>query len=363
VLIVCPVSILALPYSLKCRLKAVNFILPRMGDQQHFFQQVPSIGWFTMLWRTIDSTPKPPTLLSADPTFPQHPISPIGRVPAPAIPAFAQEYSTFLSNWFYDPTQPVTLAIPPFLFQQLLGKTLKGVELRTPQNALVGLVFCWSAGELCGKPTGLITWLCVHPTWRKRGIPNLLLRAMWRQAQPCPSFWFRNDGWLKSSLPPIHSETRIVRKRRGQQGYILKQIPTQLLLPALKSAWTLKYPGGVILDSATNMPRLLEAWQLSAPKGPLMTLFLQPTFELERKMQEPWCEVIAWLPHSELTPFSEQMYIEAICDGLPYTWIDAPSTLPHVESLWLQGGRSTWSAVGFDPGTPFQRPILSLQAA
>jgi hypothetical protein len=107
----------------------------------------------------------------------------------------------------------------------------------------------------------------------------------------------------------------------------------------------------------------LEAWQLSIPKGPLITLFLQPTFEVQRQTQEPWCEVIAWLPHSTLSLFSEQMYIEAICDGLPYTWIDAPRSMPHIESLWLQGGRSTWSAVGFDPGTPFQRSILPLQAA
>ena len=334
-----------------------------MGDQQHFFQHVPSIGWLTMLWRNIDSSPKPPALLSADSTFPLQPISPTGRAPTKAIPAFAQEYSTFLSNWFTDPTHPVSLVIPPALFQQLLGKTLKGVELRTPQNALVGLVFCWAAGELCGKPTGLITWLCVHPTWRKRGIPNILLRAMWQEAQPCPSFWFRNDGWLQSPLPPIFSESRIVRKRRGLQGYTLKRIPTQPLLTVLKSSWSLKHKDGLLLDSATLAPTLLEAWQLSAPKGNLMTLFLQPTFEVERKTQEPWCEVIAWLSHFELPPFSEQMYIEAICDGLPYTWIDAPSTMPHIESLWLHGGRTTWSAVGFDPGIPFQRPILSLQAA
>lgn len=345
--------------------------------EQHFFQQVPSVGWLTMLWRAIDSSPKPPSLLLADHTFPQQPSSPTGRPPAKATPAFAQEYSTFLSNWFTEPTHPVTLAIPPALFQQTLGTSLQGIELRTTQNALVGLVFCWKAGELCGKPTGLITWLCVHPTWRKRGVTNILLRAMWRQVHPCPSFWFRNDGWLKSSLPPIHTETRIVRKCRGQQGYSLKKVQVQHHLPALKTYWLSQHPEGLVLDS-TNTPPLLEAWQLIHQQKPMITLFLQPTFEVQRpteavksvevqvfqrQTQEPWCEVIAWLPHTELPPFSEQMYIEAICDGLPYTWIDAPSTMPHIDSLWIQGGRSTWSAVGFDPGTPFQRPILSLQAA
>lgn len=334
-----------------------------MTDQDHFFKDVPSVGWLAMLWRLIDSSPKPPTLLQSNSTFPKQPPSPTGRPPGPASPACANEYSMFLNNWFYDPKHPITLAIPPILFQYTLGKSLQGVELRTPQNTLVGLVFCWRAGELCGKPTGLITWLCVHPTWRKRGVTNVLLRAMWQQAQPCPSFWFRNDGWLKSALPPIYSELRIVRKRRGQQGYILKKVPVQPLLPALKSGWSLKHADGLILDSATQSSPLLEAWQLSTPKGPLMTLFLQPTFEIQRQTQELWCEVLAWHPHSEFSEFTEQMYIEAICDGLPYTWIDAPSSIPHIESLWLQGGRSTWSAVGFDPGTPFQRPLLPLQAA
>ena len=333
-----------------------------MTDQQHFFQQVPSVGWLAMLWRLIDSSPKQPALLLADQTFPYQPLSPTGQAPTPANPAFAQEYSTFLSNWFYDSTQPVLLAIPPALFQQTLGTTLQGVELRTPQRALVGVVFCWRLGELCGKPTGLITWLCVHPTWRKRGVTNVLLRTMWRQAQPCPSFWFRNDGWLKSSLPPIHTEVRIVRKCRGQQGYTLKKVNAQPILATLKINWQSKNPDGLVLDSATPPP-LLEAWQLIHHKKPMITLFLQPTFEVQRQTQQSWCEVIAWLPHSILSPFSEQMYIEAICDGLPHTWIDAPSTMPHVDSLWLQGGRSTWSAVGFDSGTPFQRPILSLSAA
>jgi hypothetical protein len=331
-----------------------------------------------MLWRLVDSSPKSPGLLLADTTFPQQPPSPSGRPPVPTNPAFAQEYSTFLSNWFYDPTHSVTLAIPPVLFQQMLGTSLQGIELRTPQNALVGVVFCWRLGELCGKPTGLITWLCVHPTWRKRGVSNVLLRAMWRHAQPCPSFWFRNDGWLQSSLPPIHTEPRIVRKCRGQQGYTLKKIAAQTLLTTLKTSWLQRNPTGLVLDSANQIPPLLEAWQLSHHQKPMITLFLQPTFEVQRpkeavksvelqvfqrQMYQPWCEVIAWLPHSTLSPFSEQMYIEAICDGLPYTWIDAPSTMPHIDSLWLQGGRSTWSAVGFDPGTPFQRSVLSLQAA
>lgn len=329
----------------------------------HFFQQAPSVSWLSMLWRLLDSTPKPSTLLPpADTHFPSQPLSPTGKPPQLARPEKAAEYSTFLANWFYLPTDPVTLYPPPQIFQNTLGKDLLGVELRTPQEALVGIVFCWRAGTLCGKPTGLITWLCVHPTWRKRGVTNVLLRAMWRTAQPCPSFWFRNDGWLKSSLPPIHSESRIVRKCRGQQGYSLKKVDAQPLLVALKEYWLRNNKTGLVLDP-DRKPPLLEAWQLSHHQKSVITLFLQPTFEFQRQTFQPWCEVLAWLPHTELPPFSEQMYIEAICDGLPYTWIDAPSTMPHIDSLWLSGGRSTWSAVGFDSGVPFQRPILAIQAS
>lgn len=328
----------------------------------HFFQLAPSVGWLQMLWRSIQRTPTPPALLAAPSQILIQPHSPTGKPPQSASPEKAAEYSTFLINWFYGPQDPVTLCPPPQLFQKSLGKDLLGIELRTPQQALVGVVFCWRAGSLLGKPTGLITWLCVHPSWRKRGVTNVLLRAMWKAAQPCPSFWFRNDGWLKSSLPPIHFESRIVRKCRGQQGYSLKKVAVQPLLSTLMTTWSQTHPSGLLLEPS-GPPPLLEAWQLSHHQKPVMTLFLQPTFEVQRHTHQPWCEVLVWLAHTELPAFSEQMYIEAICDGLPYTWIDAPSSMPHVDSLWLSGGYSMWSAVGFDSGTPFQRPVLAIQAA
>ncbi len=344
-----------------CRLKAINFIPTRMADQ-HFFQVAPSVSWLSMLWRLLDRTPKEPALLPAEPQFPQQSPSPTGQAPRVAQVHHAQEYSSFLAHWFYEPTQSVVLCPPPSLFQRHLGQALLGVELRTHQQALVGIVFCWRAGVLCGQPTGLITWLCVHPSWRKKGVTNCLLRAMWKVAQPCPSFWFRNDGWLQSPLPPIWSETRIVRKRRGQQGYTLRQVSFDKYKSMIQTKWRQTNPTGLHMSISSNPP-LLEVWELSSKGQACMVLCIQPTMERQRQTGESWCEVLAWASVTEVPTFSEQTYIEAICDSLPYTWIDAPSSLPHIDSLWLQGGRTTWCAVGLDPGTPFQRPILSLQAA
>lgn len=328
---------------------------------QHVFQEAPCIGWLAALWRFVDFTTKPPSLLQAAPGFPKQPISPTGQAATLAKPEHAQEYSTFLANWYYKATDPVILAPPPEVFEKNLGKNLIGIEVRTPQKFLAGIIFLWRAGRVCGQPAGIVTWHCVHPTWRKRGIPNVMLKALWRAVQPCISFWFRNPHGLHFALPPITMEYRIVRKQRGQTQYSVKRVSLQPLLPQLKTEWLKRNPTGIVFDPDGELP-LLEAWQLQIRNQPIVTLFVQPTFEWKRQTGESWCEVITWLTHSTLNSFSEQMYIETICDSLPYTWIDAPTSLPHVESLWLKSNLSTWSAAGIDPGNPFQRPVLPLQA-
>ena len=97
-------------------------------------------------------------------------------------------------------------------------------------------------------------------------------------------------------------------------------------------------------------------------KGSYCIVVVQPTFECQRHAtKEHWCEVVSWLFVGTIKNTYEQaMYIETVLDATPYTWFDASTTMPHLESRWAVSGSSSWSSFGLDPGAPVLRPILSL---
>lgn len=337
---------------------------------QHFFQDAPSVGWLTWLFRQYPwSQPIGPSLLSASAELLNLNLNP--QMPTPAQPSLATEYSQFLQLYFTAPESSHALNIPPAVLKaHLTSKVLLGVELRQGKG-LVGLVFCWSAGTLLGQPTGLVTWLCIHPSFRKQGLSNRLLRALWKTAQPRPSFWFRTDGWLKSPLPPIWSESRIQRRLTGthtvlstgsSKTYKVSRVPFQEVAQRLQTSWTHANPTGLVLTVPN--PPLLEVWTVGLGPSAVLYVLLQPTFEVQRATQEAWCEVIHWLYEGPtVAPFTLASYMETIWNAIPYRWVDAPQSLPHIESLWTRGGQTSWSAVGFDPGVPFTRPLLPLAIA
>jgi len=328
----------------------------------HFFQDAPSVGWIDWSLRLIPwiSVEKEPSILRASESFLK---SLIAIRPISTNPNFANEYSLFLQTHFYNTSHPVKLSIPPHIFKtHLESKALLGVELRDGKQ-LIGIVFCWKAGILCGEPTGLITWLCVHPLWLRRGVTNRLLRAMWKLAQPMPSFWFRNDGWLKSPLPPVMTETRIVRSKRGQQtilvpfktsSYNIQHIPFN---KNMQNIFKKKDQKSIVLS--LDKPPLLETWRYIVNQYTTLYVFLQPTFEQERFSNEDWCEVVAWhIETSKSTSdFEIAQYTEAIWNAIQYTWIDAPKSMPHIENLWHLGGQSSWSVVGLDPGSSIRSVV------
>ena len=315
-----------------------------------FFNEATAIMWPTWLQRRIWSSSQKPKPLSIKPIPIK--VSPIGTLPLPTKKEYAKEYSSFISRYFSTNIQTY---IYPAIFEKYLENGLIGVELRDKKGDIVGTVFSWYCGLLQNTQAGLITWLCVRPDMRKMGIADFLLHSIQTLTYPRTIHFFRNDGWLKSPLPPLWTGTRIYRKRLYRMTTAVQKVSLKIKRQEIHNAWKKEYPEGLILDDPTYTNPLVEVWEYKKT-GAL--LIIQPTFENEPYTNKTWCEVVYWV--CEMT-YAGTLSIEAIIDALPYDCIEAPSTMPNLGN-WSIGGQSSWCVHGLDPGSPVLRPVLSLLA-
>jgi hypothetical protein len=338
----------------------------------HFFTEAPVLPWQTWIYRKLfTTTPIEPTILQVSKATCINPPSPTGVLPICIKATHAKQYSQFLANHYYPNTSQVQLIVPSCIIESgIKNKFIDGIELRDTQNKLVGTVFCFYTGLYQQThTTGLITWLCIHPSWRKKGVSNCLLRSIYSTFQPRSIYFFRNDGLLKSTIPPIVTEFRIQRKKPyvyTKDSTTVQRVPYTKWSLQLKQSWKQSNPTGILLEDTAFQHRLLETWEYKINSTDYCIIFLYPTFECQREQKNPleqWCEVITWLFIGSIKTTYEQSYcIERLLDVTSYAWFDAPNTMPHIESRWNPGGYSHWSVLGLDVGNPVMRPVLSLCA-
>lgn len=303
---------------------------------KRFFDNPPALSWTSWLKRYV--WPEEMKIISSIPQLAKTSLH-----VSKTDPAKSQEYSDFLKQ-FFTKTSQEKLCLP----SQVL-KSLVGVEVREPKtNILIGVVFSAYMGTLLNTQVGLVPWLCVHPEWRKKGIADILLHAIVFYAQR-PIHFFRNDGWLKSPLPPLWNEHRIQRKRNPNRSQIqLQWVPLSQSIDRIKSAWMKENPTGLFFYEPNRNP-LVEVWSYQST-----LLVIQPTFE--HTNNKSIAEIIFWV--SSAQPYETTLHIEAMIDSLSYDILEAPQSLPHLDG-WQYAGQSSWSVYGLDPGIP-TRPVLSL---
>ena len=317
----------------------------------NFFKDPPAISWLTWIQRRIWSINKEPALINY--TLSPNNILQNGlKKPTKCLPSSAPEYSKFLVKYY---STEILLYIPQEMLQYYLNHNLIGVEVRTDDNALVGLVFSWYTGLYNDINTRLITWLCIHPSWRKKGVTDSLLYTMQKVCLPHTVHFFRNDGWLKSPLPPLWTDIKIARKRLEKYITTVERVSLDSKRKIISDFWKKKNPNGILLDDVLNINPLIEVWEY---KPTNMILILQPTFENEPYSNKRWCEIMFWVCGNT---YDCAMAVEIIIDALPYDLIEAPSTIPHLDG-WNTVGQSSWSVYGLDQGSPVMRPVLSLIA-
>jgi hypothetical protein len=315
-----------------------------------FFDNSQSLSWSSWLKRRIWPSSNKPIPFSIVPTPIK--ISSLGLLASPATKNNAKEYTNFLTKYF---SKNVQTYIDHRLFEAYLTNGLIGAELRDKKGDLIGTVFSWYCGILENTQVGLITWLCVRPDMRKKGLANYLLYTIQTLTYPRTIHFFRNDGWLKSPLPPLWTDIRMYRKRVHRMTTAIHKVSLESCRSKIYDSWKKTNPTGFILDDQTSTNSLIEVWEY---KKSGVFLLIQPTFETEMLTNYTWCEVLYWICD---TSYTASMCIEAIIDALPYDYIEASTKLPHIYD-WSIGGQSSWCVHGLDPGNPVVRPVLSLLA-
>jgi GNAT superfamily N-acetyltransferase len=339
--------------------------------ERHFFQEAPTFSWISWIWRSLfQGSAEPPRLLKERiQTIPYRPKNKIQI--QKAVPEAALDYSTLLHKYFVLPQDPIELWIPPpILKAKLESKVWIGVEARDSNKRLVGCVFHHFTGEFLGEKTGLVTWLCIAPSFRKQGLASQLLFALYEACLPIRLHWWRNDGLLKSPAPPIFTSSYISRKRhsqrtilQGQRSLLVHRVPLAKWRSEIEERWCQQNPQGIFLADSQGRTDL-EIYEARFTPTCTAVLFIQPTYEFQRDTKEQWCEVVAWiytgLPQQE---YNQAQLYEAMLDQLPYGWFWAPQSMPHLENgSWKPAGQSVWSCIGLDPGSPVTRAILPLCA-
>lgn len=350
-------------------LKYSILLLSGMDVYQSFFKTAPTISWSTWIQRQIWNRIQlqNPSLLVTN--FLQEPIVISSKFHMErALPETSQSITKFLQQYYFEPNCPVSLQIPSVILKGLLETGMAiGILIRIQETKqIVGCVFSLFCGVLESKdPMGLITWLCVHPTVRKQGLVNALLRGIYKVAQPWKIHWWRNDGLFKSPIPPVMITQRIIRKKGAGQvlgshakGIRTVKRPFETIQTKFLSLWKTIHPAGIVLNSTQSVPyRLLECWELRQSATHFLWILCQPTFEVQRQDGGYWCEVLGWVVEGFQSYEISQM-IECCLESTPYDWFDAPNEMPHLEQNWKSNGYSSWSVFGLDPGQPVQRPIL-----
>lgn len=338
---------------------------------QSFFTDAPVLSWTQWLFRRaaewVQASTEPSLLPSKLLSQPIH--SPTGRPVESIQPAACEEVSRFLETYFTTSSSPVRLVIPPtILAQHVETGQWKGFALRTHKGALVGVVWCIYAGLWKTVSAGCITWLCVEPSWRKRGIVNCLLRTVAKETLPWQIHIWRTDGWLQSPVPPIYTQTKLMRRSIQQRTNVRTrwmqdqtiQLHTGPWPLIVATSWQKRQPTGICFQGGM-FPSDCMLWKRTI--GSIQTyIVLQSTYEVDKKTGGYWCEIIHWCStHEGQSSLEHAMNIESILDQTPFAWFEMPDDIPHFEGAWAHTGQTSWSLFGLDPGLPVQRPVISFQ--
>lgn len=325
-----------------------------------FFNDAPMFTWLDYIamqynpfqdFKTPSILPESPTMSSLNLPKTQYRLS-------STMFQYCQQYQTFLEKYFRSSHHDFRLYIPASIISQNIKSGLwKGVELRNKENNIIGLVFSKYMG--CEPSTkihsGMIDYLCIHPSYRKQGLVNILLRALYVFCAPkYKVHFFRKEGF-PLAYPPIQSTYFLCRKKRNfaPHASIQKVSYSQSLQTIFQN--TLGKDALYFQDNQS--PSSLEIYKYNQDNP--IYLALIPTYELSPQ-NESCCELLVWGCEKPCSSIALSYGIEAIIDQLPYDIFFAPQHIPHQEFLgWKPQGTIGLYGFHFHPGSPASRPLFS----
>lgn len=329
-----------------------------------FFDSAPVVSWPSWLRRKFLPfiSLQPSILPVSNSKLETHPTTVPYRV---CSAANAAEYSAFLEAYYCPQGHDARLRLPPErLAAEFDANVLTGVEVRAPDGQLVGVVFSRYLGHIGSETTRLITWFCIAPEWRKKGLADYMLFAIYEASRPTNIFWFRNDGIARSIVPPVWTQQQITRTIQHRVKSVLQPESHDKFQAKCIQYWKQQHPTGICIDPTEVLPA--TEWYS------IQTIFCGKQYSyavLVANLYEEYgtdlaCEVLYWFPIAQKAPEATERYIlEELISRLPYSRIEAPASMPHLDTYWKSSLPTSWYAYGYDVGIPVIRPILSLTAS
>jgi hypothetical protein len=343
-----------------------------MDKSDHFWPNAPTLGWASKIWRKITFSKSPPSILPPSPTMPftSMPKSPYNTTLQRMTPEKSATYATFLEKNFYSAgSVPVTLRIPDHVIKYYLeNNSWIGVELvSSASQELIAIVISKGAGYIGKNPCGIVDYLCVAQRYRRLGMANTLLRALYvisMESEGRAAQFFKKEGGF-NILPYIALDTYIGRKTNG--GYTPSSVSVHKLQ---NSDWAkyvniLRHEHGLdnTIILANHTPTVeSELFVISYRENHVI---YRPTWEYGPGEQKGRAIIVAWYSSYEtiienVHDNDEGRTYDTIVDCIPCDYVYAPSNVPRSSAKeWRTEGSIGTYAFHVDPGTPFEKSLYS----
>jgi len=337
----------------------------------HFFEDAPCFGWWQYIQDSILSTQRSPQLLPNSEKMPQKVIrSPCGTFPSRMKPEKSHEYTQFLERHFYPESHTHSLQLPEkHVSAYLSSQHWIGAEVRDTRGTLVGIAVSKSMGNepTLKAPMGMIDYLCVHPMWRKKGITNVLLRAVYTfssQQTPSRSIQFFQKEGLPATIPPISMTRYYTRSPRKYTS----QIPIDRI-PFEKYSVVVPYIQDTMKDHAIKL--FPPTWPIKTSEIQIYEtktgagILLHPTYEINKTTNRLCATILGWYVRVPNILPMLSYELEGLLDSIPgFGHYYAPSFYPRLDCMgWSYAGIISTHAFHYDPGNPKPSHIISLCTA
>jgi N-acetylglutamate synthase-like GNAT family acetyltransferase len=252
--------------------------------------------------------------------------------------------NSFLSDHFYNGshTSIKHSYSSIYLYESLQTNHIYGLKLIL-ENQLVGLILARHIGRLGAVPTSLVTELCIHPSYRKRGYADILLRTLYSysvQLHNSKIHFFHIDSIFNAPLiAPLNTKRVYSRKNTPLSPLCTLQSLTTKHIETVKQS-LLKEPHSLWIQpvDGTECIKVIETDKC--------LIILRNLNEINSLNQEG-AEIL----------FTRGNYsdIDEALMHTPYGWFEASHSLG---SSWKQVGNTLTYAFHLNYGVPSQRSLL-----
>jgi len=267
------------------------------------------------------------------------------------------EYINFISDHFYKEDLEVKKTYSLlYLIENIKNNNIYGVEIRDDETKkIAGLVLARNLGLLnfnqhrqSNISACLVTELCIHPSYRKRGLTNLLMRRLYKYSVQRGIYvhLFQVDSTNLPFIFPLNKSIVYGRQNSGKkidvEKYNINEIPLSMeIISKIKRYYYLQNPNSIV---ACSNPQGIHVWQSNNA-----TIVLRDLDEFNGNKEG------AELIYAEVYEKENKLeHINTILDSTRYGWFET-----GLDDLkWRAKGLTVSFAAHLNSGSPSSRPFI-----